>query len=81
LQNSIDFVNKKLEALISAAGGKELSPLEIEITSLQKSIVKEQQEITMEQQAWLREQAELVELSRVQNEHSQAIELLIKQVC
>ena len=80
VQNDIDVVNKKLEALISAAGGKELSPLEIEISTLQKAIKQEQQEIIVEQQAWIREQEVLVNYSGVQNGRSEAIEMLLERV-
>lgn len=58
-QNIIDQYNKRLETLISKAGGVELGPLEITINSLQKSIEARQQEIAELQQMWLRQQSEL----------------------
>ncbi|KAK3598746.1 hypothetical protein CHS0354_028798 [Potamilus streckersoni] len=79
-QNIIDQYNKKLEYMISKAGGVELGPLEIQINSLQKSIDAELQEIGELQQLWLRQQSELVRLSKEKEEQSKDVLSLKKQL-
>ncbi|XP_046567885.1 coiled-coil domain-containing protein 40-like [Haliotis rubra] len=79
-QNLIDQFNKKLEHMISSAGGVELGPLEITINSLQKSIDVRQQEITELQQMWLRQQSELVRLTKDKEDQSQDVEKHKKQL-
>ncbi|WAQ97414.1 CCD40-like protein [Mya arenaria] len=78
-QNLIDQFNKKLEVIISKAGGVELGPLEIQINSLQKSIDARLQEIGELQQLWLRQQTELVRLSKDQEEQDTDVTKLKKQ--
>ncbi|XP_076453125.1 coiled-coil domain-containing protein 40-like [Babylonia areolata] len=73
-QNLIDQYNKKLEAMISAAGGVELGPLEIQINSLVKSLDVRQQEIGELQQLWLRQQSELVRLCQDKDTQSSDVE-------
>ena len=58
----------------------ELGPLEIQINSLQKSIDGKQQEIAELQQMWLRDQSELVRLSKEKEKQSQDVENLKKQL-
>ena len=60
--------------------GVELGPLEIQINSMQKSIEAEQQEIAELQQMWLRDQSELVRLSKEKEKQSQDVENLKKQL-
>ncbi|XP_021370653.1 coiled-coil domain-containing protein 40-like isoform X2 [Mizuhopecten yessoensis] len=79
-QNIIDQYNKKLEVLITNAGGVELGPLEININSLQKSIEARLQEIAELQQLWLRQQTELVHLSKEKDSQSHSVEKLKKQL-
>ncbi|XP_071132695.1 coiled-coil domain-containing protein 40-like [Mytilus edulis] len=79
-QNVIDQYNKKLEVLITNAGGVELGPLEIQINSLQKSIDGMIQEITELQQIWLRQQSELVRLAKDKEEQMVDVEKLKKQL-
>lgn len=73
-QNLIDQDNKKLETMISAAGGVELGPLEIQINSLLKSLDVRRNEITELQQLWLRQQNELVRLSQDKDGQSSDVE-------
>lgn len=54
--------------------------MEIQINSLQKSIEAEQQEIAELQQMWLRDQNELVRLSKEKEKQSQDVENLKKQL-
>ena len=54
--------------------------MEIQINSLQKSIEAEQQEIAELQQMWLRDQSELVRLSKEKEKQSQDVENLKKQL-
>ena len=54
--------------------------MEIQINSLQKSIEAEQQEIAELQQMWLRDQSELVRLSKEKEKQSQDVESLKKQL-
>ncbi|XP_011454679.3 coiled-coil domain-containing protein 40 [Magallana gigas] len=79
-QNIIDQYNKRLETLISKAGGVELGPLEITINSLQKSIEARQQEIAELQQMWLRQQSELVQLTKDKDMQSVDVRKLKKQL-
>ena len=58
----------------------ELGPLEIQINSLSKSIDARLADIIELQQMWLREQSELVKLSKDQEEQSLAVERLKKQL-
>ena len=60
--------------------GVELGPLEIQINSLQKSIEAEQQEIAELQQMWLRDQSELVRLSKEKETQTRDVENLKKQL-
>ena len=60
--------------------GAELGPLEIQINSLQKSIDAEIQEIAEMQQMWLREQSELVQLSKEKDKQSADVDTLKKQL-
>ena len=66
--------------LIFHEQGVELGPLEIQINSLQKSIEAEQQEIAELQQMWLRDQSELVRLSKEKEKQTQDVENLKKQL-
>ncbi len=60
--------------------GVELGPLEIQINSLQKSIDAQQHETAELQQMWLRDQSELVHLSKEKEKQSQDVENLKKQL-
>lgn len=79
-QGIIDQFNKKLEHMIGQAGGVELGPLEIQMNSLQKSIDAEHQEIAEMQQMWLRDQSELVRLSKEKDQESSGVDTLKKQL-
>ena len=57
----------------------ELGPLEIQINSLQKSIDARLQEIVELQQLWLRQQTELVRLSKDQELQATDVTKLKKQ--
>ena len=60
--------------------GVELGPLEININSLQKSIDARVQEIVDLQQLWLRQQTELVRLTKDKDEQSVDVTKLKKQL-
>lgn len=60
--------------------GVELGPLEITINSLQKSIEARQQEIAELQQMWLRQQSELVQLTKDKETQSVDVRKLKKQL-
>ncbi|XP_064620964.1 coiled-coil domain-containing protein 40-like isoform X2 [Lineus longissimus] len=79
-QGIIDQFNKKLEQMITSAGGVEVGPLEIQINSLQKSIDARLSDIGELQQMWLREQSELVKLSKEKDVQSTDVERLKKQL-
>lgn len=79
-QGIIDQYNKKLEQMIAQAGGVELGPLEIQINSLHKSIEAEQQEIVDLKQMWLRDQNELVALSKENDSQNISVLNLKKQI-
>jgi len=58
----------------------ELGPLEITINSLQKSIEARNQEIAELQQLWLRQQSELVHLTKEKDSQSSDVVKLKKQL-
>ena len=60
--------------------GVELGPLEIKIKSLQKSIDKENQLIIEQQGSWLREQGELVRLTKEKDSQTSNLNLMRKQL-
>ncbi|GFR74317.1 coiled-coil domain-containing protein 40 [Elysia marginata] len=70
-QNQVDIMTKKLNQMISSAGGVELGPLEIQVNSMQKSIEAMHQEVMELQQLWLRQQNELVRLSQTKEKDLQ----------
>ncbi|XP_076810379.1 coiled-coil domain-containing protein 40-like [Clavelina lepadiformis] len=78
-QTSIDQYNKKLEQLISSGGGEELGPLEIQINSLNKQIEGASQGINDLQQFWLRQQHELVQLTKERDQQYDDVNTLKKQ--
>ncbi|KAK6170441.1 hypothetical protein SNE40_018834 [Patella caerulea] len=79
-QNLIDQYNKRLEHMISSAGGVELGPLEIQINSLSKSIDAESHSTAELQQQWLRQESELVKLLGEKSQQSQDVIQLKKQI-
>lgn len=58
----------------------EISPLQAEMNSLQKSIDAEQQQIAELQHLWLRDQSELVRLCKEEEAMSQTVETLKKEL-
>lgn len=76
----VDQYNKKLEQMISQAGGVELGPLEIQINSLQKSIEKEVEEIQELKQMWLRDESELVRITKEKQEQSSNVNNMKKKL-
>lgn len=69
-----------LNYAFSFAQGVELGPLEIKIKSLQKSIDKENQLIVEQQGTWLREQGELVRLTKEKDSQTTNLNLMRKQL-
>ena len=57
-----------------------MGPLEIQINSLQKSIETEVHEIQELQQMWLRDQSQLVYLTKDNDEQGQSVENMKKQL-
>ena len=60
--------------------GVELGPLEIKMKSLQKSIDKANQLIIEQQGTWLREQGELVRLTKEKDSQTTNLNLMRKQL-
>lgn len=56
-------MSKELDQLISASGGKEVNPYELEATGYVKSITDLDSKIKESQQSWMRLQAILVQLT------------------
>ncbi|XP_068084309.1 coiled-coil domain-containing protein 40 [Anabrus simplex] len=79
-QGIVDNLTKKLEAIIDKAGGEELSPLEIKVNSLQKSIHELDERCEKLQQLWLRQQGQIVLLARRHDQLLQEKNILLKQV-
>ena len=68
------------DLLSSLLQGVELGPLEITINSLAKSIESEQGEIGELQQMWLRDQSQLVHLTKDKDSQSRDVDNLKKQL-
>lgn len=79
-QGLMDQQNKKLEQMINNAGGEELGPLEIQINSLAKSIEAEASSIGELQQMWLRDQNELVRLTKAKDAQMKDVNNLKKKL-
>ncbi|KAJ8037566.1 Coiled-coil domain-containing protein 40 [Holothuria leucospilota] len=77
-QGLIDQYNKKVEAIAAEQGGEELGPLEAEVASLTKSIDTRTQEIADLQQFWLRQQLELVKMSKEKNNQQRQVDNMKK---
>uniref|UniRef100_H2XUM1 Coiled-coil domain-containing protein 40 n=1 Tax=Ciona intestinalis TaxID=7719 RepID=H2XUM1_CIOIN len=78
-QTAIDQYNKKLEQLLANSGGEEIGPLEIQINSLSKQIEGSSQGIAELQRFWLRQQHELVQLSKEREQQNVDVDKLKKQ--
>ncbi|XP_039265191.1 coiled-coil domain-containing protein 40-like isoform X1 [Styela clava] len=78
-QTIIDQYNKKLEQIVMSSGGEEIGPLQTQINSLNKQIESMGGEITDLQQFWLRQQHELVSLSKERDQQQTDVETLKKQ--
>ncbi|KAI8501057.1 Coiled-coil domain-containing protein 40 [Branchiostoma belcheri] len=79
-QGVIDQYNKRVDQLLTSTGGEELGPLEIQIKAMNKQIEDRQAEIMELQQFWLRQQGELVKLTKDREEQSKDLERLKKQL-
>ncbi|XP_033121483.1 coiled-coil domain-containing protein 40-like [Anneissia japonica] len=77
-QGVIDQFSKKVEAIQSKQGGEELGPLEQEVAALQKSIDTRTQEIAELQQFWLRQQSELVKMSKEKDGQQSEVDTMKK---
>ncbi|XP_040291044.1 coiled-coil domain-containing protein 40 isoform X1 [Bufo bufo] len=79
-QASINLYSKQIETTLAEIGGKELGPLEIQITALTKQIEECNLEIVSVQQYWLRLQTEMVRLSKQREEQTASVEMLKKEL-
>ncbi|KAG8565046.1 hypothetical protein GDO81_012688 [Engystomops pustulosus] len=79
-QASINLYSKQIEATLADIGGKELGPLEIQITALTKQIEECNLEMASVQQYWLRLQTEMVRLTRHREEQAASVEMLKKEL-
>lgn len=79
-QASINLYSKQIETTLAEIGGKELGPLEIQITALTKQIEECNLEIASVQQYWLRLQTEMVRLSKQREEQAASVEMLKKEL-
>ncbi|XP_077315749.1 coiled-coil domain-containing protein 40 isoform X1 [Lithobates pipiens] len=79
-QSSINLYSKQIELTLAQIGGKELGPLEIQITALTKQIEECNTEIVAVQQYWLRLQTEMVQLTRLREEQDSSVEMLKKEL-
>ncbi|XP_071960201.1 coiled-coil domain-containing protein 40-like isoform X2 [Antedon mediterranea] len=77
-QGMIDQFNKKVEAIQNEQGGEELGPLEQEVAAMQKSIDTRGQEIGDLQQFWLRQQSELVKMSKEKDSQQNEVDTMKK---
>lgn len=79
-QTTQDQMNKKLDQLVSTSGGEELGPLEIEISSMNKTLDQLNTEINDIEIFWLRQQHELVKLSQEKDQRAKEIKVLTKKI-
>ncbi|KAM9296668.1 coiled-coil domain-containing protein 40 [Gastrophryne carolinensis] len=79
-QANINLYSKQIESTLAQIGGKELGPLEIQITALTKQIEECNAEIAAVQQYWLRLQTEMVLLTKQREEQDASVELLKKEL-
>ncbi|KAM5135163.1 coiled-coil domain-containing protein 40 [Mantella aurantiaca] len=79
-QSTINLYSKQIESALAQIGGKELGPLEIQITALIKQMEECNTEVVAVQQYWLRLQTEMVQLSRQREEQDAAVEMLKKEL-
>lgn len=78
-QTTIDTKNKQLESLLANSGGEDLGPLEIQIASLKKSLTEINQHIVEKEQLWLRNQYELVNVSKAKDSKDKALDKIKKE--
>ncbi|XP_075034039.1 coiled-coil domain-containing protein 40 [Mixophyes fleayi] len=79
-QSSINLYSKQIESTLAQIGGKELGPLEIQVTALSKQIEECTSEIVSVQQYWLRLQTEMVRLTKQREEQDASVEMLKKEL-
>ncbi|OCT60402.1 coiled-coil domain-containing protein 40 [Xenopus laevis] len=79
-QSTINLFSKQIEATVAQIGGKEVGPLEIQITALTKQIDECNSEIMSLQQYWLRLQTEMVNLTQQREEQDASVEMLKKEL-
>ncbi|XP_051792457.1 coiled-coil domain-containing protein 40 isoform X1 [Erpetoichthys calabaricus] len=79
-QSAINLLNKKIEQIAASTGQEDMGPLELKIKNLTKYIEEHNAEITSMQQYWLREQNELVLLTREREEQAASVETLKKKL-
>ncbi|XP_073444175.1 coiled-coil domain-containing protein 40 isoform X1 [Dendrobates tinctorius] len=79
-QASINLYSKQIETTLAEIGGKELGPLEIQITALTKQIEECNLEIASVQQYWLRLQTEMVRLTKQREEQAASVEMLQREL-
>nr|DBA27919.1 TPA: hypothetical protein GDO54_008360 [Pyxicephalus adspersus] len=79
-QSSINLYSKQIESTLAQIGGKELGPLEIQITALTKQIEECNTDIVAVQQYWLRLQTEMVQLTNQREEQDASVEMLKKEL-
>ncbi|XP_033896624.3 coiled-coil domain-containing protein 40 isoform X1 [Acipenser ruthenus] len=79
-QSTINLYNKKIDNIHAKTGGEELGPLAIQIKNLSKEIEQQSSEISSMQQYWLRQQNELVFLTKEREEQAVSVETLKKHL-
>lgn len=79
-QTKLLEVNKLIDKIIPDIGGEELSPQDLKINSLEKSIQELDQNIQKSQQFWLRQQGFIVSLSGQRESQLQQLNLLEKEI-
>ncbi|XP_053308820.1 coiled-coil domain-containing protein 40 [Spea bombifrons] len=79
-QATINLFSKQIESTVAQIGGKELGPLEIQISALTKQIEECSADIASIQQYWLRLQTEMVRLTQQREEQDASVEMLKKEL-
>ncbi|XP_076390320.1 lethal (2) 41Ab isoform X2 [Megachile rotundata] len=79
-QTKLLEINKLIDKILPDIGGEELSPQDLKINSLEKSIQELEQNIQKSQQFWLRQQGFIVSLSEQRESQLQQLNLLEKEI-
>nr|XP_015212263.1 PREDICTED: coiled-coil domain-containing protein 40 isoform X1 [Lepisosteus oculatus] len=79
-QSTINLYNKRIEQITASTGHEDLGPLEIEASTLSKQLEEVGSQTAELQQYWLRQEGELVRLSRERQAQATALQTFRRQL-